>query len=430
MGVSTVIPTEVGGGDYSTLATWVAAVSGSGVAETASVHGGGNVGAVSITSGTFTPTIEAAAGHQHDGTGWNTAYAHVDGVDTWPIYCTIAGFQLRGMQLRAPAGYSAVIIGSGSGDLIESNYCLSAGGGGTTHNGIYANLAAGTITFRNNAIHWANTSTDNGLYVEVTGGTPTFLAYNNSIYTSHGYGLTVNRSGGSMTVTIRNNAVFAPTCFRNIVSGSINEVNCSNNCASDTTAASAFASTSDQASKTASNQFVNLAGNMRVKAGADLIGNGVDLSGAGVTTDFEGGTRSGTPTIGWDEYLSPATVPSAPTFVSVAAVSASQIDLAWSIPSSDGGAAITGYRIQRRSPSGSGDWTTIVSDTESTDTSASDTGLSASTNYGYRFAAINSVGVGAYSIEVSDTTEAAPEPESAATNWTTQSGMAAGLGFD
>jgi len=160
-----------------------------------------------------------------------------------------------------------------------------------------------------------------------------------------------------------------------------------------------------------------------------------DLAGARTLTAFNSpGWRTHPRMIGRTMAQvgqSMATVPSAPTFVSASAVSASQINTAWSTPSSNGGVAITGYSIQRRSPSGSGDWTTIVEDTGTTDANYSDTGLSASTNYGYRFAAINSVGVGAYSIEASDTTEAEPEPEPPPQNqWTTQSGMGAGLGFD
>jgi hypothetical protein len=177
--------------------------------------------------------------------------------------------------------------------------------------------------------------------------------------------------------------------------------------------------------------------------GATLDADTVNASafGVGISASVNSGTDQGieaqidyvSMTVYYTEAPPEPTEPDAPTSLTATADGSSQIDLAWTAPAEDGGEAITGYRIQRRSPSGSGDWTTIVADTESTDTTYSDTGLDADTNYGYRVAAINSVGVGAFSTEANDTTDEAPEPEpssSTSTNWTTQSGLGSAMGYD
>src|SRR5207302_497249 len=67
------------------------------------------------------------------------------------------------------------------------------------------------------------------------------------------------------------------------------------------------------------------------------------------------------------------------------------------------GSAITGYKIERSADGGS-TWTTIVSNTGSTTTTYSDTGLTHGTTYTYRVSAINSVGTGSPSSTASATT--------------------------
>lgn len=103
--------------------------------------------------------------------------------------------------------------------------------------------------------------------------------------------------------------------------------------------------------------------------------------------------------------------PGAPTAQYISA-SGNAITINWLPPGDDGGEAITGYRIDRRSPSGSGGWTTIVADTGTTTTNYTDNGLLYATNYGYRIAAINIIGVGSYSSEISADTDADPNPGS------------------
>jgi len=100
-----------------------------------------------------------------------------------------------------------------------------------------------------------------------------------------------------------------------------------------------------------------------------------------------------------------ATIPGPPTALSATADGTSKIDLSWTAPSYDGGAALTGYRIEFAS-SGNGPWTNLVANTNSTATTHSDTGLDPATTRYYRVFAINSVGSGRSSGVVRATTDA------------------------
>src|SRR5207249_1543929 len=107
------------------------------------------------------------------------------------------------------------------------------------------------------------------------------------------------------------------------------------------------------------------------------------------------------------------TAPHPPTGLTATAVSSSQINLGWTAPTDNGGSAITGYKIERSTDSGS-TWSTLVANSGSTATTYSDTGLSHSTSYAYRVSSINSVGTSSPSNVASATTLAvAPSPPSA-----------------
>ncbi|WP_179367912.1 fibronectin type III domain-containing protein [Candidatus Nitrosotenuis sp. DW1] len=97
---------------------------------------------------------------------------------------------------------------------------------------------------------------------------------------------------------------------------------------------------------------------------------------------------------------STATVPGAPTGLAATAVSATQVNLSWSAPS-NGGSAITGYKIEYKS--GTGPYSVLVSNTASTSTTYSHTGLTTGTTYTYKISAINSIGTGSASSEASAT---------------------------
>src|SRR5207245_1460881 len=84
------------------------------------------------------------------------------------------------------------------------------------------------------------------------------------------------------------------------------------------------------------------------------------------------------------------TAPQPPTGLTATIILSSQINLSWTAPSDNGGSAIGGYKIERSQDNGT-TWSIIVSNTASTSTIYSDTGLSPSTTYTYRMSAINSV---------------------------------------
>ncbi len=84
--------------------------------------------------------------------------------------------------------------------------------------------------------------------------------------------------------------------------------------------------------------------------------------------------------------------PGVPKGLTAAGNGQTRIDLSWSAPPSDGGAAITGYRIEV-SEDGS-TWTDLVANTGNAATSYSHTGLTAGTTRHYWVSAINSAGTG------------------------------------
>ncbi len=104
-----------------------------------------------------------------------------------------------------------------------------------------------------------------------------------------------------------------------------------------------------------------------------------------------------------------ATKPEAPTGLTATADGPSVIHLSWTVPSDNGGAAITGYRIESFRLGG-GLWTEVIANTQSTATTYMHTGLSANTTLHYRVSAINTAGTGGASSSVRATTTAATAP--------------------
>src|SRR5206468_2519721 len=96
-----------------------------------------------------------------------------------------------------------------------------------------------------------------------------------------------------------------------------------------------------------------------------------------------------------------------PTSLTATTVSSSQINLSWTTPSSTGGSAITGYKIDR-STNGGSTWSNIVTSTGSTATTYSNTRLTSATTYTYRVSAINSVGTSSPPTTTSSTTTILP----------------------
>ena len=101
--------------------------------------------------------------------------------------------------------------------------------------------------------------------------------------------------------------------------------------------------------------------------------------------------------------ITDATVPDAPTGLTATAVTSTQIDLFWLAPAYDGGAPVTGYRIEV-SENGAA-WTDLRTNTQSRATAFQHTGLLPGSTRHYRVSAINRVGTGA----PSDTASAATD---------------------
>ena len=87
----------------------------------------------------------------------------------------------------------------------------------------------------------------------------------------------------------------------------------------------------------------------------------------------------------------PAAVPSVPLALT-ATPSSQTVALAWSLPASDGGSAITDYKIDYKLSNISA-WT-VFAHTASTERTANITGLTNGTQYSFRISAVNAVGTG------------------------------------
>lgn len=103
------------------------------------------------------------------------------------------------------------------------------------------------------------------------------------------------------------------------------------------------------------------------------------------------GTGNSTPSSTVSATPTTATVPGIPTGLTATPGGSGAIAMSWTAPASNGGSAITDYRVQY---STDGTNFTTFSDGVSTTTSATITGLVTGTNYTVRVAAINAVGTG------------------------------------
>ena len=119
----------------------------------------------------------------------------------------------------------------------------------------------------------------------------------------------------------------------------------------------------------------------------------INSVGTGVSSNVSSATTDG------------LTVPDPPTAFTAVASGQTTINLSWGAPSNDGGAVISGYKIEVSSNGESG-WADLVSNTGSTTTTYAHTGLAPSTTRYYRISAINTVGTGEPSTIASVTTDA------------------------
>ena len=98
--------------------------------------------------------------------------------------------------------------------------------------------------------------------------------------------------------------------------------------------------------------------------------------------------------------------PGAPTGLTATPLGPNRIDLVWTAPADEGGAALSGYRVEV-STNGS-TWGDLVADTESTDTTHSHTGLELGNRRHYRVSATNRGGTSQPSNTASATTDNRP----------------------
>ena len=114
----------------------------------------------------------------------------------------------------------------------------------------------------------------------------------------------------------------------------------------------------------------------------------------------------------WKQFFGAATAPSQVTGLTATDFGTSRsynngrIDLSWTAPS-DGGSAITGYLIERSLNGVT--YSTFVSNTGTTSTTYTDTGLTSAQTYYYRVSAINAVGTGTASSAASATATTVPQ---------------------
>ena len=87
-----------------------------------------------------------------------------------------------------------------------------------------------------------------------------------------------------------------------------------------------------------------------------------------------------------------ATVPGAPGGLSVSVNDTGKLDVSWSVPDSNGGSAVTGYRVQWKEAADSWDTPADVSEATATGTSHTVTGLTDGVEYTFRVFAVNSAG--------------------------------------
>ena len=126
-----------------------------------------------------------------------------------------------------------------------------------------------------------------------------------------------------------------------------------------------------------------------------------DIAGNDAATFTTG--SGGVPAVTNSSTVVAATAPGAPTGLTATA-RGTTINLSWTAPASNGGSAISGYKIEVSSDDGM-TWTDLVADTTSTGTTYPHTGLAAGATRHYRVSAINTNGAGASSGIDSATTD-------------------------
>ena len=128
---------------------------------------------------------------------------------------------------------------------------------------------------------------------------------------------------------------------------------------------------------------------------------------AGETWVYRVRSKAGTLQSDWTDEVSATTDPIAPgkpRDLKATPATTTSIKLTWTAPASNGGAAITGYRIQGSEVGSS--WENLIADTESADLAYTHSGIEPNSEWRYRLKAINSVGEGPWSETANAETDA------------------------
>jgi len=143
---------------------------------------------------------------------------------------------------------------------------------------------------------------------------------------------------------------------------------------------------------------------------AVAVGSGADVGHAVVVTSAWKVVVAGTAAGGDDDVVvvvvDGTAPPVAPTSL-LGAAGTARVDLSWTAPSVTGGSAVTGYRIEYSTDSGSS-WTVATASTGTTATTYAAVGLSSGTVHQFRVSAVTAVGTGAPSATATATPLATP----------------------
>lgn len=320
--ISTIKP--AGGGDYTTLQAWWDAVKSQTTAQWAECYAG-ELGKLDLTGGAMTPTaaeyirIYSPLSQRHTGqTGTGPKITASTGVGI----NVPAGFRHTEIDGITFAGSSAAVFLGTSNDtptMTVKNCLIEYTGDAVPVAFDSSNNATEEVwTFVNNMVIVNTASTFQGMLVaacqRTTPGTCSVVVnvFNNTMLVragtvNRGLRLELSQTGGTaaMVANVRNNIVIGVTPdYYKAETGATITINASHNLSADATA-NDWGATGALESKAAADQFVNVASDWNLKAGADALAAGLDLANAGVPgalgTDYAGTDRGGSWDMGADQ---------------------------------------------------------------------------------------------------------------------------------
>ena len=155
--------------------------------------------------------------------------------------------------------------------------------------------------------------------------------------------------------------------------------------------------------------IVSTSGQLRTKTGVTYDYETTPSYAVTVTVSDGTDTDSIAVTINVTDVNEPPPPPAAPTLTGS---TVSSLTVGWTAPAITGRPAIDGYDVRWRVKTPPGSWTELSDTTDSTDTTATITGLGAATTYEVQVRAINDEGAGGWSAS-GDGTTSAPPPSAA-----------------